>query len=404
MLPLNTFIKSALAFLYNGGEIFAYWKEGVILILAYKVFMKRNWKINFPILLLQMGFGCIIILYFLISNIHKNALPTLRDHLVPMILFLTISIMKIDIDVLKKIVAVFSITLLMSDIMGILQYFFFNLPISLLMGTVDSIDPSGFIQYNTPSFRIMGFERMFGITSGPNTFGLFTAFGIVLLYGVIINKDRFNLSINQIKRQWFILLFSVVCLISSFSRAGWAIAFGGIIILMLFHRQIKKLKYIIVSMSFIVVAVLVALTFFPKATEIISASFSGKEASAAARESDVTQAFQLIIQEPWGHGLGTTDNRYKTVSFFTESAFMNIAYEIGLGGLIYLIFMHSFILVNIKRKSNFNVFSSIAIAIAVPTLLTCFVSVNPYGMPYIYLWWLVLGLGINRSNFITNKY
>ena len=83
-----------------------------------------------------------------------------------------------------------------------------------------------------------------------------------------------------------------------------------------------------------------------------------------------------------------------------ESAFLNNAYELGILGLITLILLHLRIisLLRVVDAQKLSPFASLAIGISLASLVVSFVSINPYGMPFIYFWWLILGLGMNKIN------
>jgi hypothetical protein len=399
IIPFHSFIKGCFTYYYGGGFVFSYWKEFLILILAFKTFRSSFLKLNKQLKLTIVIFFSLIICYFFISNDLISALPTLRDYLFPLILFISISKIKLSDTIIKKIIAVFAISILLTDIFGFIQHFLLNEQLSQIMGYIDFIDSNGYIQYNTTSSRIMGFERMAGILgAGPNMFGVFNGFAIVFLFGVLTNKGMLDSKFISSKLLIFILILSVICIILSFSRVGWIIALFGSFILLVNDKKINRVKYFsFFTLSFILV-ISILVIYIPKAGDIIYNSISGKEESASKRSEMITNLIPAILDEPFGHGLGTTDNRLNTKLFFAESALTNIAFEIGVLGMFYLIFMHFLIIKQIIKLLDYNFFSSIAISIGVISLIISLVSINAFGPPYVYLWWFILGLGINKSN------
>ncbi|MEN6453517.1 MAG: O-antigen ligase family protein [Prolixibacteraceae bacterium] len=400
LLPFHTFLKNSFFYLFEGGEIFSVWKEAVILLLAYKVFSKTHMHLNRLIFVLQLLFCLIVVFYFLAAAVHADALPALRDHLFPAVLFFTVMAMKIDFNVVRKMILILAVSILISDIAGFAQYFFFNVPVARIMDTAAYVDGSGYIHYKISSYRIMGFERMAGITGSPNIFGLFNAFSIILFFGVLLFKESFSFSVKEWRFIRIVLFLSLVSIVFSFSRAGWAIAFLGTGIMLLYKNFHIRLKYLLGSILIMLIMVLMISILYPGAFDIISNSFSGREASAAARGNSVLKGIRMLLDEPWGHGLGATDNRKESVQFFVESAWMNIGYEIGLAGVFYLITVHLLVLYYLLKHAPYHALTRIAAAIAASTLVACMVSVNPYGMPYIYLWWFLSGLGINAGLFL----
>jgi len=397
LLPFHTFLKNSFSYFLEGGEIFSAWKEAVILILAYRVFSKPHLQLNRLILIMQMIFFILAVFYFFVSDVPADALPALRDHLFPGILFFAVMAIRLDSRLIEKIILILAVSVFISDLIGFAQYFFFNVPIARIMDTAAYIDPSGYIHYKISSYRIMGIERMSGITGSPNIFGLYNAFAMILFFGVLLFKESFTFSAKQFHFIRIALFLALVSLLFSFSRAGWAIALLGTGIMLLYRDFSMRLKYLLGAMLVLLVLILVVSVFYPDAFGIILSSFTGEEASAAARSSSVMKGIRMLLDEPWGHGLGATDNRKESVQFFVESAWMNIGYEIGLAGVFYLITYNLIILHYLFKNALYCAVPRIALAISLSTLVACMVSVNAYGMPYIYLWWLLLGLGMNRT-------
>jgi cell division protein FtsW (lipid II flippase) len=278
----------------------------------------------------------------------------------------------------------------LSAIGGVLQMFLLNIPISTIKGAIDFIDSAGYIQYKTVSARIMGFERMSGLFSGPNDFGLYMSFIFSAVVFILYSRTV---------ELFITMILVLVCLLLSFSRAGWAISVLTIFYLLYVRKIVINIK-IIASVIFGVILIGVGvIAYIPRVSTIISNSISGKEASAAERGNIISRGIEMNLTEPFGHGLGKTDSRTGSVDFFVESAFLNIAYEIGILGLFILILIHVCIIFRMqinKRKWN-SPFAFLAIGISFSTLIISFVSINPYGMPYIYIWWLLLGLGANSQ-------
>jgi len=397
LLPFHLFIKNALFYYYDGGAIFAFWKEFAVILLIFKVLKTEKLSINKTLLTLIAFFIFTSISYYLLAKNYGDALAKLRDHLFTILLFLAVYKCPISRDQIKGLFSTFTIAAFVSCIGGFLQQFFFNTFISTVKGSIDFIDSSGYVQYRTVSARIMGFERMSGLFSGPNDFGLYCSFSLCICIYILFSKTKIEIPSKTRILTSVTSLMLVACLILSFSRAGWVISFITIVYLIVTQNIKFNPKIIFVTT---IAAILMAgsvLILIPKTADIISASLSGKEASAAARSGILAKGLDMISEEPFGHGLATADNRSKSNEFFVESAFLNITYEIGIIGLLSLIILHLQIiyLLRIANKNKLSPFSSIAIGISLASLVVSFISINPYGMPYIYLWWLILGLGLN---------
>lgn len=407
LLPFHNFIKNSLDFyLHESGSVFAFWKEIAILILGFKVLMRNHYKVNKSILLLISGYFFYITIFFLLAPHLTNGLPALRDNVFPFLLLFAVWSLPLEDEMfIKKINLAFCTVVFLSGIMGIVQLFFLKMPIAMIMGRIEIISNSGYIQYSTNSARIMGFERMAGIIGGPNDFGLFMAISILFLLNALLNLKYLRFSKSQTRFLITTLMLAIICIIFSFSRAGWVIIFvGGILLLRLSKVRISA-KYIVLAFLFFVIFSVVIINYFPKVIDIVTASLTGEEASASTRESMVYDGITRVADEPLGHGIGTTDHRNRDFEFFTESAYVNLSYEIGILGLLYLILVNFSLLVEMLGKKSFRAkfFSKLSVAVLVPTVVVSFASVNTYGMPFIYFSSLALGLGLNNSEALNIK-
>lgn len=399
LLPFHFFLKSSLEYFFGGGAVFAAWKEVAVLTIFVKSRNSGENDQHTSIGLVLYVFFITLILYYLFSNDYLNSLAQLRDHFFPILLMLAVSRINFTTGNLYKAYKYLSISACICFIFGFLQMFFFNIAISTVKQTIDFVDEDGYIQYTTNSARIMGFERMSGLFDGPNVLGLFCALFLVITIGILFSDFKRHLSRFFLKFTQLNLLLAFCCLLLSFSRAGWLCVFIGVVILMKKFSIRLKPPIVLLSLGLFILVVFSIVFAIPSAGEILINSLTLKEASASERSNDFVKGLEMAIIEPWGHGLGTTDPRFPELKeFAVESAFWNITYEIGIFGLflillIHLIYIKSFI----NKKLGLNPFSKIAFALSIASLLISFVSINPYGMPYIYFWWLIIGIGVNRS-------
>ncbi|MHA4741411.1 O-antigen ligase family protein [Dyadobacter sp. MSC1_007] len=400
LLPFHLFIKNGLIYFVDGGTIFALWKELAVIVLLAKVLKTERVTVKKEFIPLLAFFSLTVLLYFLFAKNLGDAIAQLRDHIFTIVLFIAMYSCPLNQKQASEILNTFIVSAFLSCIGGLLQQFMYNVPISTIKGSIDFIDEAGYIQYKTVSSRIMGLERMSGLFSGPNDFGLYCSFMLCVCIYALFNKNKINVSPKL--KPWITvtLLLLFICLLLSFSRAGWVLSIITIVYLVVTKAINFNPKIIIgIGLTLFVAATIIFITV-PKAADIINASLSGKEASAAARTGLLQKGMETILSEPFGHGLATADSRSSRRDFFVESAFLNIAYEIGIVGLLSLIFFHLRIASNLRKanKLRLSPFSSLAIGISIASLIVSFVSINPYGMPFIYLWWLILGLGLNNIN------
>jgi O-antigen ligase len=394
-LPFHAFVKAVFLFSFSGGALFSMWKEIAVIILLVRVALKYHIYGRFNIFVSHLFLILVILFFLFYTNNISGAFPSLRDHIFPILFFYAVSSIPLRAIDLQKISKYILLSVLLSAILGFVQYFYLNLPIAILMKNVASISPSGYIYYSTSSFRILGLERMSGIIGSPNLFGIF--FGLATIFSGYAFLDKRLNKFLDLNRLFLLVVFiaATFCLVLSFSRAGWIIAFVGFAILFFYSPFSVKMKFLRIIGVFSICLIIIVFVFFPFVVDIFVGSLTGKEASAANRGDNFIFALSKVIQEPLGHGLGTADNRNDSMLFFAESAFMNVAFEIGILGLFILLIVHGLILLYVffNRSSPFQ---KIALAVGFPTIIVSFVSINTFSMPFIYYWWFLLGMGINN--------
>jgi len=403
LIPFHSFLKAFSDFYFKEGygNIFAVWKEVAILIFTIKVFRNNRLLVDKTLLLCLYIFVFVIILFFTFSDDYEDGLAHLRDHIFSIVLFIALVCAPITNTQIIKLLKIFLLGGVISCIAGFLQYYFFKIPIGFIMKSIDFIDANGYVQYNYNSFRIMGIERMSGILTGPNDFGLYCSFILVLSIFLLNMKKTFT-KIMYI----FILItatLSATCLILSFSRVGWVIAAICIVYMVVRKIIVLKVSNIIFFGVIALILVLVLGTIFPSSFDIITNSLTGKEASAANRGTELNEGLSVLFAEPLGHGLGTADIRSSGRSFSVESIFLNTAYEIGILGLALLIFIHIYIIRLLFRRIKASPLVALIIGLSIAALISSFASVNTYGVPFIYIWWFMLGIGVNKYNTVFSN-
>lgn len=397
LLPFHAFIKNILALLYDGGYLFSYWKELVIMIMLIKMGLNvKKYYLDVNLLRLISVYTFLIVIYYLVSDNMVVALSALRNHLFTLLLLILYSNISISLKTIKNLYMAMSISFFISYMAGYLQLFFFKIPLGYLMGRIASIDSGGYITYSTTSARILGYERMSGIIGGPNDFGLFVAISLLIVLAIWISELKRIYSKPFQVFLIILLVFGSIALLLSFSRAGWTMFTAGFLLLA-YVNNVKFSPIIIAIILPIAISIMPLFIETSFISEIYQSTVSGQELSAADRVSNFLNGLSTILNEPFGHGLGTTDNRYDSMQYFAESAFINLIYEIGFIGFFAL----SGIFMLLARKSykmkNENMFSGLSMTIILLTYLISMLSVNTYGMPYIYISWIIIGIGINKN-------
>lgn len=411
LIPQQYLLKIFFENEFKSGDLFSVWKELLVIILFFKLQSYKKITHN-RILLIIISFFCLALAYYLFTNNYINSLASLRNYTFPILIFICIGFKKINLNynfISKAIV----VTIIISIFFGFIEHFYMKLPFALYKQIVDNIDVDGNVSYSSTSHKIMNVERMSGAFSGPNEFGVFIAisflFIIILLSNISIKRtQKYKLFFASI----IILVCIGWCLLVSYSRAGWLIATLGSIV---YFIVIKRARLSILFISIIsIMLVSILLPFISSdINNIIINSFTLKESSASDRSNQFFRGFNTVLFEPFGHGVGTSDLRFKdSLGFFVESAWWNIGYELGIIGLSLYLYLHTLLFLRLYKCVNRGLkykiplthyrFDILSTCLILPTLITGFISINVMSTTFIYYYWIILGLAFNIIHRIDN--
>ncbi len=397
LFPCHITIKQLLLHYFDNIGLFTIWYDVALLLLLVKTLIgKHEKKLNG---LLYVAILFIFITYYFLTYLFEGqldaeAISTFRIYFHCIILYIIGSIIIIDEKHLGGIYKSFINTCLLLTITGLIIYLLFQSNWHYLMDHY-IINDYGLETYITSSFLIMGVERMFGLLPGPNQFGVLIALFMIILFFIKIQKYKVKKSILLIS-----LILSIVCIVLSFSRAGW-----GIFIISLFmynwvnHNYMKLLKFVVAFLFFLSILLILMNYFYPNYFEIIISSIDGSEASVSVRGDNITYISKYILNEPLGHGLGSGILENGTP--IAESSLMILLYEIGIiGGFYYefLILLLGIIILRINTSYSKYVF-----AIIIATIIISIFSMNVFQYPYVYYLWLIIGLSLNKSVIVLTK-
>jgi len=203
--------------------------------------------------------------------------------------------------------------------------------------------------------------RVFSTMNAPAIFAAVTACGVLLLFNT---KGRLR-------------LLSAACgflaLILTMSRASWLSLVAGFIYLAFQMEMRQRLKLAMVAAACIVL--LVVSTQIPAVGDLVTQriqTFSdpSNDVSYDARIEGHEQAFEVIKQEPFGEGLGSTDTEHGTEGDDDaigphDSTLLEFLYSLGwIGSLIYATGLGTLgVQLMRKRETDSFVLSSKAIII-----------------------------------------
>ena len=385
LLPFNDVLKKIIA--SGGGNLFAFWKELAIFILFFRSFYSIRIKKAFPfyiILLIYFSF------FFLIGSDTYGMAISFRNYrnilILPLLVY-SFSSFSINDVFLKKIVLCIVISSTIIAFSGIIEiHFGYREVIRRLMGSIETESETGYIYYSSSNYKIMGFDRMCGIINTPNQFGYFMALNVALLYYLFQTKV---ISLNKVERKILIsvLILLFICLLESFCRTGYALLFF-IYIFSASHN--KKLFNRIIILFLLLISIILVISMYNSSVHsVLMNTFGGNEASAADRSNNLARGINYLYNNPFGSGLGSSENSTSKCVFFSESSFVNLGVEAGIIGIILFVSFNLFI---IKYMNNNNPFKKFSFSVCIANLMT-FIFANTFGTPSIYYIWLFIALG-----------
>ena len=391
LLPIHGTIKEVL--FASSGMLFASWKEIAILIMLVKLWRNQS-RLNAGVIKLFIVFFVYLIVYSAIglaSNL--SVISTIKQLVFPIVIVYVMSLMRLNKDDVLKIIVTMGLGCMLIDISGLIDFLSptYRMLFRNIMHVGYLMDSKGNVYYDTSSFKIMGIDRACGLMAGgPNQFGVYNA--VVLLTSLLYWLIMYNkISKRYSKFLLFVTVLSLSCLLISFSRAGCAIV--GIAFILYMYKTNPNFIALSVKVLVPILILIVFVSFFSSTVaDVFLGTFTGKEASSAARASMTQDSMQFLLQHPLGFGIGAVNYTHQGNHFaaFAESSIINFGIDIGLLGIFLLVLIIFQIYRSIlKDKNNLAIFCSCAI---IANLITSFVSVNPYENPYIYLSWIVFSL------------
>ncbi|WP_281310502.1 O-antigen ligase family protein [Flavobacterium flavigenum] len=401
LLPIHGTIKYLV--FKDGGEIFAVWKELGILALFFRTLNVKNYAYT-EALKIFVFFSIFILVYTIIGidNDYRIA-GTFKKLFFPFFLTISVSKIRFTSSDIKMFFLIILLGSLLINITGVVDFVSPTIRYSFrnILGASFEEASDGTLYYDNSSFQIMGYDRVSGlITGGPNQMGIFNSAIVILGLFCWVNKANFKFSALQLWTLLICLGVSTFCLLTSFSRAGWAILLITFLYVLIVDERFRSfgLKYVLIALFF-VTAIIFSV---PKFYFIIESTLSGKEASASARGDMTLDALEYLFENPQGKGLGATDyahTHFNTGLYFAESSLINFGIELGIFGLLLLLILKFRIGFLIRKNIGRNAFATIGFGFLLAYIITSAVSVNTYENPFVYYAWMIFGLSLNTQVF-----
>lgn len=321
--------------------------------IEYKFFMKIN--IRF------LKFLSIFTIFVLISAIFNKSLEVMQIFRMYMIFFIVWSIFKYMNIIEEKgktehFFKIFYYVLLVISIYGIYQLIATSLKLPIFLN----------IFSNNPSYGARGIyevydgwnktARIYATFYEPSSYAIFT----VIAYFLIMNNDK----ISKMKKI-IITILSITNIVFTYSRSGWITFIYFICILLLFkiikkNNIIKKIGKIgIVLLPFITLIIMstIGLQMFG------DLSSKGRTYSSLYYLEKTGDSVKSVLL---GHGLGSVTLGDEKVVYnntkienFTHNGYIDIAYQLGWGFLLYVVWVIIRYLKMMKVENEWIVYASI---------------------------------------------
>lgn len=394
ILPFHGFISDLLTYYIGDPGLFPMWRDVCCLFLFVKVFLAKNKSSRSSILnaFIIMSMVYITFILMIFWGKYEKGISFYRIYMDALCIIYVLSQANLSSMAYRQIAKTFIFISLLACISGFVQYFILREYLHIIFDHYE-ITPMGTLAFKSPSWTIMGYERMAGFVGGPNNFGVYMSIVILVSFAL---KDEYGRILHRAESLLFtiVLLLSCFCLLLSFSRAGWGIVFVAFLLYQYRKYGMKKIIPIMISFVLFVGFVLILVYLaFPEASEIIEGTFSGQESSSASRASMVQDSYEILLGSLYGNGIGSAD--VETGRFFAESSMLNLTFELGIQGVIlwYLILLIGLFIC--FRKHRF--LPNVAYSLLIPSIIVSIASVNVMSWPFIYYLYGIIGLGVNIS-------
>jgi O-antigen ligase len=355
LMPFHAFFSIYLGSIGLNQALVQSWKEVLIIILAFCWLLlclsKQKLYIKFDVT--NSLFIAIIVISLIVTLFARPSssatLFGIKTNLVAIVVYLIAQIPIPNKEFIRKnihwlviapglVVAIFAI--LQSTIIP--ESFF-----RLLGYNASNINPQQIVDGS------LVFHRAFSTLGGPNQLGNYLIVPLV-----------FSLIYATKKKNWWMISFTVLftlAIVLSFSRSAWL---GAIVAITAGLLLIFTIRQRLIFMGVLVTMMVIGLIIFPTIVKsyprLENIVFHGRyfenriEGSDQARLDAITNATQAVMSNPIGHGLGSAGPASFKASqpVIPENWYLQIAYEVGILGLLLYILAFAGLLGDFIRNRN----------------------------------------------------
>ncbi len=355
LMPFHAFFSIYLGSIGLNQTLVQSWKEILIVLLAFcwLLLCLSRQKLYIKLDVTNISFIAIIVISLLVTIFVRPdssaILFGIKTNLVAIVVYLIAQIpIPNKVFIRKNIHWLVIVPGLVVAIFAILQSTIIPESIFEFLGyNASNINPKQIVDGSLP------FHRAFSTLGGPNQLGNYLI--VPLLFSLIFALKQ--------KKWWmigFTVLFTLVIALS-FSRSAWIGAIVAVIAgLLLIFTNRQRLIFAGIIATIMVIGLIVfpvAVNSYPRLENVV---FHGRyfenriEGSDQARLDAITNTTQAVTSNPIGHGLGSAGPASFQTSqpVIPENWYLQIAYEVGIIGLVLYILAFAGLLGDFIRRRN----------------------------------------------------
>lgn len=391
ILPFQYFIKNVFIAFFGSASLVSLWKEIVVIICFFKIIKNQyysNVKVNknFPLLLFGVFFCCQLSLLAL-APVKSEGLVSFKVYCFPILATYCCMHMAIGAFFFKKLYRGILISSVLVFVVAHLQLHFFSIPFAFLMDMTDGFSASGEVVFKHSASLIMGIQRMYGCFSGPNELGLYTALVISFLSYFLLRQ---TMPSRLYTITLIIIIFGFATIIQTFSRVSWA--FLGIFFLIANTKRLLKRNTLIIGLLMLILFTI--FFFVTDFGEIFTSSLKFEEVSAEARPDEFFSGIKMIVQNPFGLGLGTVQYGAEKRLWETEIFWWLVFVENGIfiGVALFIFYLNMAIKLFLSNQS----IALLAGLLLIIAILLGFASAIIFEPIFLTILWIFIGLALNK--------
>ncbi len=355
LMPFHAFFSIYLGSMGASQTIIQSWKEAFVIVLGvlWIIFILSKRRLNIKLDTTNIVFMLIVFLSILVTIFvrpeSEAVLFGIKTNLVAIALYFIAQITLSNRAFIKRnLMWIIIIPGLIVSVLAILQGLIIPPEFLEQLGySATTIDPRQIVDGS------LKFYRAFSTLGGPNQLGAYLVIPLV-----------FCLSYAIVQKKWKLLLLALPVLMAiflSYSRSAWLGSIVAIFaVLAIATNKKARIYFVVASIVLVFSAGALISTQIGKNTDIERVLLHGRyfenriEGSDQNRLEAISTTTNSVMARPFGHGLGSAGpaSFKSTHPVIIENWYLQIAYEIGLVGLLLYIIAFAGLLAGMLQDRN----------------------------------------------------